>query len=70
MYVSWDLWDRYIWNSAKIIQILRLRNNCRVVLQVVTKFINKVKVFRDRWVDDEFLARRVPLEVSEWRTSS
>ena len=34
------------------------------VPQVVTKFIKKNKVYRDSWVDDLLLGRRVPLEVS------
>ncbi|XP_042242128.1 PAS domain-containing serine/threonine-protein kinase-like [Homarus americanus] len=33
-------------------------------LLVVTKFIKKVKVYQDSWVDDLLLRRRVPLEVS------
>ncbi|XP_050711977.1 uncharacterized protein LOC126996027 isoform X3 [Eriocheir sinensis] len=33
-------------------------------LMVVTKFIKKSKVYRDSWVDDMLLGRRVPLEVS------
>ncbi|KAK4319850.1 hypothetical protein Pmani_009237 [Petrolisthes manimaculis] len=33
-------------------------------LLVVTKFIKKSKVYKDSWVDDLLLRRRVPLEVS------
>ncbi|XP_063877898.1 uncharacterized protein LOC135109926 isoform X3 [Scylla paramamosain] len=43
---------------------VKLSYRCSDSLLVVTKFIKKSKVYRDSWVDDMVLERRVPLEVS------
>ncbi|XP_045121201.1 uncharacterized protein LOC123510276 isoform X2 [Portunus trituberculatus] len=43
---------------------VKLSHRCSDGLLVVTKFIKKSKVYKDSWVDDMVLERRVPLEVS------